>query len=120
MGLRQPGQVLWDGGFVPHGGDERRGRVPGVAAGHEVSPGHGAGSGKLGELVANELREGGKAAGNGAWERHGETEVRINGLGGEQSFPQAIGGPGINVLLCGRSQSQRCSHLNIKSEPEPV
>lgn len=84
MGLRQPGQVPWDGGFVPHGGDERRGRVPGVAAGHEVSPGHGAGSGKLGELVANELREGGKAAGNGAWERHGETEVRINGLEGEE------------------------------------
>lgn len=41
-------------------------------------------------------------------------------VGGKQSFPQAIGGPGINVLLCGRSQSQRCSHLNIKSEPEPV
>lgn len=57
---------------------------PGWRRGTRVSPGHGAGSGKLGELVANELREGGKAAGNGAWERHGETEVRINGLEGEE------------------------------------
>lgn len=52
--------------------------------GHEVSPGHGAESSKLGELVANELwGRGGKAAANGAWERQGEIGARINGLEGE-------------------------------------